>query len=168
MEKNENKQKETGTNLSPKWIYTGLIVLFLGFCVYGYFKVSKWIRYTAIERYEKPITDYTITKLYSQEGSKYRKRGRSHTKERKTYYYMNVLYKGKDYKLDIERSTYSKLTQGTQKVDLYYDTKSDEIFVAGTGGTNLFVTAFVTIFVLVIIFFILIWKLIKKLWNRRR
>ena len=154
----------TGNEVLKKWIYIIIVVLALGFGAYGYFKVKKWVRYAAIEKYEKPITDYTITKVYYDKGT-YKKRhrgtGDDDVEEKKPDYYMEVLYKGKNYKLEIEEYTYSKYNDSGE-ITLYYDAKGDEIFVAGTGGGNLLVVALAAIVLLIVIVFLVIRLLIKK------
>ena len=169
MAQNKNKEKDCGGNHSMKWVYALIIALVLGFCVYGYFKVSTWVRYFAIERYEKPITDYTITKVYS-ETNKSKKKGRGVNNddedESDPTYYMEVWYKDKDYQLEIEEYTYSKYNKSGD-ITLYYDAKADNIFVAGTGGANLLVTALAAIVVLLSAFIYLIIRLIKFFKRKR-
>ena len=169
MAQNRIIENSKGENRIPKWVYALIIALVLGFCVYGYFKVSTWVRYFAIERYEKPISNYTITKVYS-ETNKSKKKGRGVNNddedESAPTYYMEVWYKDKDYQLEIEEHTYSKYNKSGD-ITLYYDAKADNIFVAGTGGANLLVTALATIVVLLSFFIYLIIRLIK-LFKRKR
>lgn len=165
---NTVQKRETGNDI-PKWIYVAIIVVALGFGTYGYFKVKKWVRYAAIEKYEKPITDFTITKVYyEKEKFKTRRRGSDDdVEEKKPDYFMEVSYKGKDYKLEIEEYTYSKYNNNPEDVTLFYDNKSDEIFVAGIGGANLLVTALAAIVLVIIILFLLVRLLIKSLKKKR-
>ena len=165
-----NKEKDNGTNLSAKWIYLAIAAFVIGFGVYGYFKVSKWVRYAAIERYEKPISDYRVTNVYIEK-DKYKKKGRGvnddEEVDKEPQYYMEVSYKGKDYKLELEGYEYSKYIQN-KGITLYYDSKGDEIFVAGAGGANLLVTALAAIVLLIAIVFFLLRLLFKSIKRKRR
>ena len=167
--KNKEQKKVTGNNISPKWIFAIIVVLALGFGTYGYFQVKKWMRYAAIEQNEKPITDYTVKKVYSDDHQPKRHRGYNDDdeKEKKPDYYMEVLYKGKEYKLEIEDYTYSKINSSGD-VTLYYDAKADELFVAGTGGGNLLVTILVAAVAVIIVVCFLIWQLVKVLKRKKR
>ena len=167
----KNNEKDSGKSILPKWIYWVIAALLLGFCVYGYFTVSKWVRYAAIERYEKPITDYHITKVYS-ETNKHKTKGRGvsedYDEDNEPSYYMDVSYKGKDYKLEIEEYTYSQYNKEPGQITLYYDEEGDDIFVAGTGGANLFVTALAAIVLLIVVVFLLIRQLLKAIKGKLR
>ena len=166
-----NKEKDSGKNVLPKWAYLVIAALLIGFGVYGYFKVSKWVRYAAIERYEKPITDYHITNVYVEK-DKYKKKGRGvnddEDVENEPQYFMEVSYKGKDYKLELEKHEYSKYCQKDGQITLYYDAKGDDIFVAGTGGANLLVTALAAFVLLLVIVFFLLRLLFKSIKGKRR
>ncbi|MBO4659679.1 MAG: hypothetical protein J5637_08655 [Prevotella sp.] len=163
------QNNDTGNNLSTKWIYVIIVVLALGFGTYGYFKVKKWVHYAAVERYEKPITDYTITKVYS-EIDKYQTKRKGvnddDVDEKEPDYYMEVSYKGKDYKLEIEEFTYTNYNK-SGKVTLYYDAEGDEVFVAGTGGANLLVAALAAVALLIVIIVMVIWFLFKSMKKKQ-
>ena len=163
---NKRPQKDTGNELSPKWIYTIIIALVLGFGVYGYFTVKKWARHTAIERQEKPITDYTITKIYKdlKLQKKSHKKGAVQDVDKEDYeYFMEVSYKEKKHKLEINETTYNEYKDNTEDVVLYDDSKNDEIFIANTGASNLFTTALCLVVVLIIALILLIQLLIKSI-----
>ncbi|MBO4659595.1 MAG: hypothetical protein J5637_08235 [Prevotella sp.] len=162
----KNMENDSSKNNLPKWIYVVIAVLLIGFGVYGYFKVSKWVRYAAIERYEKPITDYHVTKVYKENGKdKYKTKGRGvnddDDAEDEPSYYMEVSYKGKDYRLEIEEYDYARYNKENGKITLYYDDKGDDIFVAGTGGANLLVVALAAFVLLIVIIIFLIRGLFK-------
>ena len=164
-QKNNNEKSKM-----PKWVYAVIVALILGFCVYGYFKINTWVRYAAIERYEKPITDYTITKVYS-EVDKYKTKRRGvnddDDNEKKPQYYMEVSYKDKDYKLELDEHNYSKYNKNPGDITLYYDAKGDDIFVAGSGGENLLVTALGAVALIICVFIFLIIRLFKLLTRKR-
>lgn len=171
---NTTEKKSAASNeLSTKWIYAIIIALVLGFGIYGYFSVKKWIRYDYIERHEKPITDYTITKLYSDEDLARKKvvhKGAvsdDDVDKQDINYYMEVSYKDKNYKLEIEDYVYDKCRKGSSDITMYYDAQGDEIFVAGTGGGNLFVTILAAAVILIIIIICLIHLLIKSIRKKR-
>ena len=169
---NKTRQKtDAGNSLPTKWIYAIIVVLALGFGAYGYFQVKKWMRYANIESSEKPITDYTITKVYSdQDSPQYKRRHRGNNdneKEEKPNYFMEVTYKGKDYKLEIEDHTYSDYQSNPGNVTLYYDAEGDEVFVAGTGGGNLLVAILVAIVAAIVIVILLIWLLISSMKKKK-
>ena len=154
-----------GINLSTKWIFVIIIALVLGFGVYGYFTVKKWVHHTAIERQEKPITGYTITKVYSDlpKSKKNRNGYADDDVEKDDYeYYMDVMYKGKNYKLEIPEYIYNDYNK-QRGITLYYDSKNDEVFVANTGGGNLLATALGLIVVLIIALILLIKFVIKSI-----
>ena len=166
--KSTGQKKDAGDSLSPKWIFVIIIALALGFGTYGYFKVKQWVRYAAIEKYEKPISDYTITKVYADDHKpkSHRGYGDDDAKESEPNYYMDVSYKGKDYKLEIEEYTYNNYNN-TGNVTLYYDSKGDDVFVAGTGGSNLLVTALAAVVLVVVILILLIWLIIKAFKKKK-
>ena len=165
----KKQNNDNGNSLSMKWVYIIIVALAVGFGAYGYFKVKQWVHYTVIENTEKPITGYTITKISADEHRPYRHRGYNddNEKERTPDYYMEVWYQGKDYKLEIEENTYLRINN-SEKVTLYYDKEGDEVFVAGTGGSNLLVTILIGIVVIIVIFFLLIRLLIKSLKKKSR
>lgn len=163
--KNKQSQNDMGINLSTKWIFVIIIALVLGFGVYGYFTVKKWVHHTAIERQEKPITGYTITKVYSDlpKSKKNRSGYADDDVEKDDYeYYMDVMFKGKNYKLEIPEYIYNDYNK-QRGITLYYDSKNDEVFVANTGGGNLLATALGLIFVLIIALILLIKFVIKSI-----
>ena len=163
--KNKQSQNETGNNLPTKWIYVIIIALALGFGVYGYFTVKKWAHHTAIERQEKPITGYTITKVYNDlpKNKKNRRGYADDDVEKDDYeYFMDVMYKGKNYKLEIPEYIYNDYNK-QRDITLYYDSENDEVFVANTGGGNLLATALGLIVVLIIALILLIKFLIKSI-----
>ena len=43
------QNRDTGNGISLKWIYVVLVVLALGFGVFGYFTVKKRVRYASLE-----------------------------------------------------------------------------------------------------------------------
>ena len=167
--KRTEQNNDKGNSLSTKWVYVIIAAMVLGFGAYGYFKVKQWVRYYAIEQYEKPITDYTIAKVYADDHKPQRHRGNSDDdeEEKTPDYYMEVSYQGKDYKLEIEENTYLRINN-SEKVTLYYDKEGDEVFVAGTGGSNLLVAILIGIVVIIVIFFLLIRLLIKSLKKKSR
>ena len=75
--KRTEQNNDKGNSLSTKWVYVIIAAMVLGFGAYGYFKVKQWVRYYAIEQYEKPITDYTIAKVYADDHKPQRHRGNS-------------------------------------------------------------------------------------------
>ena len=162
--KSTGQNNDKSNSLPMKWVCVIIVALVVGFSAYGYFKVKKWVRYAAIEKYEKPITDYTITKVYVDDHQPKRHKGNSDDDENEKApdYYMEVSYQGKDYKLAIEEYTYRRYNN-SEDVTLYYDSEGDEVFVAGTGGSNLLVTILIGIVVIVIIVFLLIRLLFKSL-----
>ena len=130
----KKQNNDNGNSLSMKWVYIIIVALAVGFGAYGYFKVKQWVHYTVIENTEKPITGYTITKISADEHRPYRHRGYNddNEKERTPDYYMEVWYQGKDYKLEIDESTY-RVFKDNGDVNLYYDSEADEVFVAAFG-----------------------------------
>ncbi|MBO4607409.1 MAG: hypothetical protein J5682_05870 [Prevotella sp.] len=165
--KSTGQKKDTDNSLSLKWVYAIIVVLVLGFGTYGYFKVKQWVRYAAIERNEKPISDYVVTKVYSDKDRyKTKHRGVDYDEESDPDYYMEVSYKGKDYKLDISEYTYENYKKKGD-VTLYYDSKGDQVFVSGSGGGNLLVTALAAVVLLIIIFILLVRLLIQSIKKKK-
>lgn len=158
------KQRQ-GQQPANEGVYVIIVALVVGFGAYGYFKVEQWMRYFVIEQYEKPITDYTITKMYVDDHKPKSHRGYNddNEKEKTPNYYKVVCYQGKDYKLEIDEQTYR-----SPNVPLYYDSEGDEVFVAGTGGSNLLDTILIGIVAIIIIVFLLIRLLIKSLRKKSR
>lgn len=163
------KNNDKGNSLSMKWVYVIIVALVVGFGAYGYFKVKQWMHYTAIENSEKPITGYTITKVYADDHRPNRHRGYNddNEKEKTPDYYMEVWYQGKDYKLEIDESTY-RTFNNSGDVNLYYDSEGDEVFVAGSGSSNLLGIILIGIVIIVIIVELLIRLLIKVLKKKSR
>ena len=167
--KSKKQNNDKDNSLSKKWIYLIIAALVVGFGAYGYFKVKQWVRYTIIENTEKPITGYTITNVSVDEHLPYRHRGYNDDNEKeKTHdYSMEVFYQGKNYKLEIDETTYS-VFKDNGNVKLYYDSEADEVFVAGDGSGNILGIILIGILVIITVADLLIRRLIKTLRKKSK
>lgn len=153
-----DKSKETGKNLKKHLVIGAIIIVLVGgFGYYCYYKIDQWMRYYSIEQTEQPITDYRITKIYSDETSSKKPRRSEDDRDKDINYYMDVSYNGKDYKLNIDEYIYS----GSKEITLYYDAEGDNVFLAGTGGGNLLVLLIAAVVLGLVLVIIIIYQLAK-------